>query len=683
MVVAANQPAGPDGFGAYGVAEKSVTVKKEVMVLATLPRVLSPGEESDVPVSVLYIGDRKQTVPVSLSPGGQLGLVGAASQNVVFDGSGEKIVNFRVKAKDLTGIGMVRVSAKGATDSAVQDIELDIRQPTTPITLEAVPGADGGGTALSAGQTWTLDRQALPGFAGSNTVRLELSTMPPIDLGKRLDYLIQYPHGCIEQTTSSVFPQLYLADLMDLAADRQAEIQKNVEAGITRLRDFQQANGGFSYWPNESGEASAWGSSYAGHFLLEAKRSGYAVPAGMLDGWASYQREAANNWNDKTPAGKLDQAYRLYTLALNGSADLAALNRLKESSLSDQATWRLAAAYLLVGQTQAARDLVKKAGTAVKKYRELGGTFGSDIRDKAMILESLTLLELNTQALGVARELSGDLAKDQWLSTQETAYALLALSRITGLLAGNGQIRASFSLKDSAGFTLQKTVSTAKPILISPVRITGSATEIQFSVKNEGSTPVFPRLLMTGTPAPGSEKDQKQGLALKVRYYDAGGTEITPLDNLSPGSDVYAEILVQNLSLTQAYEQLALTHLVPSGFEIINDRMAAAGQDAPAAEGEGSGGSQLLPSWFKRTAKIDSKFEYQDVRDDRILTYFGLPKLGQKLFRVHLVAAYKGRYYLPSIKAEAMYDAAINAQASGFWMGIGERAAASNPPRKN
>jgi uncharacterized protein YfaS (alpha-2-macroglobulin family) len=128
------------------------------------------------------------------------------------------------------------------------------------------------------------------------------------------------------------------------------------------------------------------------------------------------------------------------------------------------------------------------------------------------------------------------------------------------------------------------------------------------------------------------------------------------------------------------YEQLALTHLVPSGFEIINDRMTAAGQD--------SGGdvetqvTSLLPAWFKRSAKIDSKFDYQDVRDDRILTYFGLPKLGQKLFRVHLVAAYKGHYYLPPVKAEAMYDASINAQVAGYWIGVGERAAGGTAPKK-
>jgi uncharacterized protein YfaS (alpha-2-macroglobulin family) len=670
MVVAGDQPAGEGTFAAYGTAEKSVQVKKEIMVLGTLPRVLSPGEEADVPVSLFYLGETKRNVPVTLALTGQLSIVGQASQLVAFDGPGEKIASFRVKAKDAAGIGTVRISAKGATDSALQDIELDVRPPTNPVTVALMPGSGGtgaaaGGSAIGGGQAWTLDRQALPGTIGSNSLKLELSTMPPIDLGKRLDYLIQYPHGCIEQTTSGVFPQLYLASLMELPPERQAEIQGNVQAGIQRLLDFQVSSGGFSYWPGQGDQANPWGTSYAGHFLLEAKRAGYAVPASMLSAWSQYQRDAANSWNDRTPAGKIDQSYRLYTLALDGSADLAALNRLREIALPDQAAWRLAAAYLLVGQANVARELVQKASPTVKRYRELGATFGSDLRDRAMILESMSLLDMNSQALSLARDIAGELSKDQWLSTQETAYALLSLSRVVGLIAGNGKVTVSYTIKDSAGGPASRTISSTKPVLVVNLPLSAAAADFQFELKNTGGTPVFPRLLMSGIPAPGQEKEQKQGLALKVKYYDANGADLLAPDNLAPGTDVYAEILVQNLSLTQNYEQIALTHLGPSGFEIVNDRMGAAGQDEESAAAQ--------PAWFARSAKIDGRFDWQDIRDDRVYTYFGLPKLGQKLFRVHLVAAYKGKYYLPSIKAEAMYDAGISALVPGYWVGIGEK----------
>ena len=91
-----------------------------------------------------------------------------------------------------------------------------------------------------------------------------------------MDYLIEYPHGCIEQTTSAVFPQLVLNQLTDLDDYRKAQVDKNIKAGIARLQNFQRPDGGFSYWPGEI-ESDEWGTNYAGHFLLEAQNNGYFV----------------------------------------------------------------------------------------------------------------------------------------------------------------------------------------------------------------------------------------------------------------------------------------------------------------------------------------------------------------------------------------------------------------------
>ena len=126
----------------------------------------------------------------------------------------------------------------------------------------------------------------------------------------------------------------------------------------------------------------------------------------------------------------------------------------------------------------------------------------------------------------------------------------------------------------------------------------------------------------------------------------------------------------------QKYEQLALSHLFPSGFEIINDRMQAAGQDAASSGSNGTTNpvtNSLLPAWMTKTGKFDMSFDYRDIRDDRVYTYFSMPPLSQKLFRMHANAAYRGRFYLPSIKVEAMYDGSISALVPGFWLGIGEK----------
>ncbi|HAA13110.1 MAG TPA: hypothetical protein DCE41_16030, partial [Cytophagales bacterium] len=168
---------------------------------------------------------------------------------------------------------------------------------------------------------------------GTNTVTLEMSRIPPIDLGRRLKYLIRYPHGCIEQTTSSVFPQLYLSKLQELDSKLETQIETNVKAGIQRIRSFQTSDGGFAYWPGNS-ESSTWGSNYAGHFLLEAKALGYNVPDALLNNWRRYQRQKARSWRQGSNGYTRDdlmQAYRLYTLALAGYSENGAMNRLRES----------------------------------------------------------------------------------------------------------------------------------------------------------------------------------------------------------------------------------------------------------------------------------------------------------------------------------------------------------------
>jgi hypothetical protein len=161
--------------------------------------------------------------------------------------------------------------------------------------------------------------------------------VPPLDLERRLEYLIRYPHGCIEQLTSAAFPQLFLPSLLKLEESRKKEIEQNVNAAIERLRGFQQPNGAFAYWPGGFGAANsfdtrdAWSTNYAGHFLVEAGKLGYSVPASMQSDWLRFQKQAAQAWTAGSATPTLDQAYRLYTLALANQPEIGAMNRLRET----------------------------------------------------------------------------------------------------------------------------------------------------------------------------------------------------------------------------------------------------------------------------------------------------------------------------------------------------------------
>ena len=191
--------AGADG--AYGFQEKTAPVRSPLMVLATLPRVLGPGEEVKLPVTVFAMEPTIKNVSVQIKPNELLIPQDERSKPVSFEQTGDKVVMFSLKTALRIGLGKVTVVATSGNLSATYDIELDVR-PSNPEITTLHAGV------VDPGKTW-ISEFTMPGMAGTNTGNLEVSSIPPVDIERRLHYLIQYPHGCIEQTTSAVFPQLY------------------------------------------------------------------------------------------------------------------------------------------------------------------------------------------------------------------------------------------------------------------------------------------------------------------------------------------------------------------------------------------------------------------------------------------------------------------------------------------
>jgi uncharacterized protein YfaS (alpha-2-macroglobulin family) len=366
---------------AFGNAEKTIPVRKPLMILATLPRVVSPGEEMNLPVSVFAMDSRIRNVTLELESNSFFTIVGGRSKRISFSKPGESDVYFKVKVNSKLGIGKVKVIAKSGNESDTYEIELDVRNPNPKITksFELV---------VDAGKNGVIDYQ-LPGMSGTNKATLELSSIPAIDLTRRLGYLISYPHGCAEQITSASFPQLFLDKFTDTDTLAKRRIRENVNAGILKINSMQLINGGVMYWPGFQ-EPNQWVSSYAGHFMLIAKEKGYEIPSGFLKNWVKYQKNEARNWvmpsqNEYYFQSDLVQAYRLYTLALAGEPDLGAMNRMREvKGLSVQAVWRLAATYALAGQNEVARQLLVSGGNEIRPYGVYSYTFGSEERDWAM-----------------------------------------------------------------------------------------------------------------------------------------------------------------------------------------------------------------------------------------------------------------------------------------------------------
>ncbi|MEN0055058.1 MAG: MG2 domain-containing protein [Mucilaginibacter sp.] len=621
--------------GAYGFAEKAVAVKKPLMILATLPRVLGPSEKIQLPVTVFAMEPNIKTVTVSVQSNAFDNLAGNNSQTLTFAKTGDQLVTFDLNVKDFVGVGKVKIIAKSGSETAAYDVELNVRNPNPPVThvLEK---------ELQPGETWNTAFQPV-GIAGTNKNTLEIASIPPLNLSKRLDYLIAYPHGCVEQTTSSAFPQLYLNQLLDLSPLQKAEAERNIKATISRLNGFQVQGGGLSYWP-DGGNADEWGTNYAGHFMLAAQAKGYSMPLGFIEQWKKYQKQKALVWapNPHTFYGDdLNQAYRLYLLALARSPELGAMNRLREFKyLSIEAKWRLAAAYKLAGQPEMGLQMVAGLPTTIKPYYTMYGTYGSDLRDEAMILETLTLLGQQQRAAGLLRTVAARLSQDDWYSTQTTAYSLIAIAqycgqnKTTNKLTFNYQTGATKTDVNSASYMWQSALAVNSGKVL---------------VKNNGSNKLYLRLIQKGQPSSGLDVKtfvDPQIMEMRVGYFTMSGKPIDP-SSLKQGTDFVAQVNIRNPGRRGRYDNLALTQIFPSGWEILNSRML--------------NNDEVFKS---------SPSDYRDIRDDRVNTYFSLSEGREVTYYVMLNAAYAGHYYLPAVYCEAMYNNSISSTIKGQWVDV-------------
>ena len=624
--------AGEDG--AYGSAEKATPVRKPLMVLGTLPRVLGPGETVDLPVTVFALEKNIKDVNVQIVANDMFEPVSTGTKSLKFKQTGDDVVNFKLKVKSLIGIAKVMIIATSGKERAETSIELDVRNPNPPMT-EVID------TILAPGQTWNQGF-AQVGIAGTNKATLEVSGIPPINLGKRLDYLIHYPYGCVEQTTSSVFPQLYLANLMTLTQNQKEEAERNIRAGIQRLRLFQRPSGGMSYWPGDN-EDNEWASNYAGHFLVEAEQKGYSLPQGMLDQWKKYQKIKATTWSGTNDWAMLTQAYRLYTLALAKAPELGSMNRLRENkNLPVTAKWSLAAAYVLAGQPEVANQITNNLPTTVSKYRELCYTYGSDDRDKAIILETLTLLNRREKGMAVLKDLSAALSDNYgYMSTQTTAYALMSIAKFVG----RAGVKSDMNFTLNATNVRSETIATAALVSQTDLKIKG-AENSSVSLKNNGRAIIYARIIKQGVPKIGDQTSAESNVKMAVSYKDMDGNALDPT-NIKQGTDFYAEVTLSNPGMRGDYAEMALVQIFPSGWEILNTRM----------DGTEASSKSDIP-------------RYQDIRDDRVYTFYDLRANQSKTFKIYLNASYYGGFYLPSVYTEAMYDASINAHIAGKWVNV-------------
>lgn len=626
------------GGGAYGSTEKTVTVHNPIMTLTTLPRVMGPNEELFLPVNVFSSDKKIKSVRVNIQTKALLIPVDGSSQTVYFDKPGDKIVYFKLKSGMKIGEEKLIVSSTANNERFVETISIGIRNPNPPVILSQT-------TLVEPGKHSLLNLK-LENISPNDWVKMEISRLPSINLNKNLSFLSDYQHACTEQLTSIAFPLLYVDQLIKMNDEEKAQNNKRVDQLIRRVLSRQLPDGGFAYWDGDN-YASEWASSYSGHFLLEAIKKGYAVPDNAIKNWTRFQQKLARNWTPTVSLSQnqffehqmtdLQQGYRLYTLALAEKPELGAMNRLREiKNPSKQAKFQLASAYALAGRKSEAKALIFNINPNIEAYNFNNDTYGSPLRDQALIMDTYMLLGMTEKAMNLSASVASALSNHQ-LSTQATAFALIAMEKLA-LKMGKGNINVNYRVNNQAS----KSIDTPQPMVQTSIVATNNIT---VDIQNRGTAKIYARLTARTQAINPISKPNDASFIVRVKYQDKNGKPVD-IRSMKQGEEFEAKIIVKN-SEEQSFSNIALLFIVPSGWEIINERLMETNDDA----------NTIL-------------YNRKDIRDDRVLNYFNLNSGNEAKFNVKLRAAYRGRYYAPPISCQALYAPTENATTSGIWVEV-------------
>ncbi len=629
----------------FGSGDQHMKVADPIVISAALPRFLSPKDEVIMPISLSNTTGKNATAVVTVKTSGQVGINGEETQTIQIPANREQRAVFNLVALPSVGVGKVVVTVKALNETFVNETELSIRPPAS---LQKITGS---GFAVENKATGLdVKNNFIP---SSMRGKLVVGKSPLTQFSKHLDDLVRYPYGCVEQTTSAAFPQLYYADLIkSIYGTTNSDMNPayNVQQAIIKLQSMQLGDGGLSYWP-QGGEESWWGSVYACHFLLEAKKAGYDVNAHTLERlqeymkYKLYKKELMTffyNGKSQKQVAPEEIPYSLYVLALAGQSQPANMNYYKahQELLTLDGKYLLSAAYALSGQPSQARELLPPAFSGEIPDHCFSGSFYSHIRDQALSLLVLLDVDANNAQVGImAKQLSDQLAHERYLSTQENVFSMLALGKIMKMANQTTATAAITAAGKVIGNTTGQSISVdLKPHAGEPIGI---------QVKGKGGYYYFWE--MSGISTDGSYKEEDSYLKVRRTYYDRQGREM--------GNSFHQnDLVVVRISIEGQQDgfidNVAITDMLPAGFEIENTRLS----EMPKME------------WIKEPVEP----QYSDIRDDRINMFTSVGRKRKDFFYM-VRAVSPGTYQLGPVQADAMYDGNYHSYNGAGIIKISER----------
>lgn len=615
----------------FGSAEKAMTVADPVVVTPALPRFLSPGDSLLMPITAMNTTD----TPVSLKLAVETtGGITARDPSAVLDvgAQQERFVTMPLRATNAIGKATVAVRSHVLGEAMETKTELPVR-PISPFATDAVTGVLEGTTKVT--------HQAPDVYlVQGRRAYLALSPYPVSGFARELTQLLGYPHGCLEQTVSKAFPQIYLRDMASVLAPSALSSGSPtyyVNEALTKLAGMQLHDGTFATWPGTT-TSNDWTTVYATHFLLEARKAGYAVMDGTLQSalgalsaiarkkqTEDFTLMEANRTAVRRIASK-SAVYALYVLALAGKPDRALMGffRSERSLLTQDTRYLLAGAYALSGDRRTFTEILPSAFAVEQSVRTTGGSFDSPVRSAAVMLNVLLETDLNNPHVPRLMEyLSRAYSRNEWTSTQDNAFTLLAFGKAARLASATTM--TATIIVGSARFSY---AGGTQRIDCDPFGKT-------VTIATTGNGRVYYTLVTEGVRTDGRVTMEDRNLQVRRDVLDRSGA---PVDLQAVRQN---DLVVVRLTVTSSVDHLdfvAISDLLPAGFEVENPRLTEA---------------TAYP--FIQNASLP---EYLDVRDDRVNLYTSFRRgKRQQVFYYAARAVSLGEFVYPPVVAEAMYDA--------------------------
>ena len=641
-----------------GIAQTTAIARGDFVLTPTLPTHLAPGDEFELPIGVANtVAGGKATLPVTVAlslPRG-LSLVGPASATLQLAPGREATARLRLRAGQRLGAFAVGISARSGRYAAQRRIEVSIR-PAVHLRQDLRVGFTSKPYAIEP------LRAMFPELAKR---RIAASSSPLVAIDGIAAYLADYPHLCTEQLVSAGIPALVDASHPEFGLLRGAGAQGSARA-LDALRTRQNGEGGFGSW-SSTPEVDPFVSAYGALYLVEARERGVAVPSNTLDAANAWLQSLAGDRALTTQPQLRARAMAVYLLVRQGRSAGNLLSAVREQlEASHPKTWKqddatalfIAASYQLLQQDAAAAPLAEaalkranaKASAVAHGFVEY---YDADIAQGwsvYLLQKHFPRLASRITGTAIARLLE-PLRSDRY-NTLSSALILLAMEARGGnasaALPGLQAIDAANKARAIGEVSGQLRAGTF------------NAGDRALRVVPASGTTAWYALTQNGFDRKAPSAVQDQGIELVREYLDAAGKPVT---SVAIGTEVTVRLRVRALG-NRAYSDVAIVDLLPGGFETVMQTPAppANAGDADCEDCDG-GESQPVAATL---ALPGSSFvpEHVEPREDRVLLY-GNVGSGMQEFKYRIRAGNAGKFVVPPVYAEAMYERGVYAQGAG------------------